>query len=85
MDKSKDKKPSFPDIAALSFEEALAELEKLVRRLEDGKAGLDDAMAAYERGSLLKKHCEIKLRAVQARIEKISFESGGVSTTPFDA
>ncbi|MGE4350898.1 MAG: exodeoxyribonuclease VII small subunit [Bdellovibrionales bacterium] len=74
------------DIAALSFEEAMTELEKLVRQLEDGRAKLDDAIGAYERGALLKRHCEAKLREVEARIEKISLaDSGAVQTTPFNA
>ncbi len=50
----------------------MIELEKLVRQLEDGKAKLDDAIKAYERGSLLKQHCETKLREARARIEKIA-------------
>lgn len=65
-----------PDIAALGFEEAMAELEKLVRQLEDGKAKLDDAIKAYERGALLKQHCESKLREAKAKIEKIAASSG---------
>ena len=74
-----------PDIAKLGFEEALAELEKLVRQLEDGKARLDDALGAYERGSLLKRHCEAKLREAQSRIEQIAVGAdGSVTTKPFD-
>lgn len=74
-----------PDIAKLSFEEAMAELEKLVRQLEDGKAKLDDALGAYERGSQLKRHCEAKLREAQSRIEQIAVAAdGAVTTKPFD-
>lgn len=72
-----------PDIAKLSFEEALGELEKLVKQLEDGKAKLDDAIGAYERGALLKKHCENKLRAAQARIEQITANGNDLSLSPF--
>ncbi len=73
-----------PDIAALNFEDALAELEKLVRQLEDGKAKLEDAVRLYERGALLKKHCEAKLREAQAKIEQITVGSdGAVSTKDF--
>lgn len=80
-------KPSLPpDISKLSFEEALGELEQLVRRLEDGKAKLDDAIGAYERGALLKRHCEAKLREAQARIEQIAVAANGTTTTsPFNA
>jgi len=78
--------PLPPEIAKLSFEEAMAELEKLVRQLEDGKAKLDDAIGAYERGSLLKRHCEAKLREAEARIEKITvLENGTIQTSPLNA
>lgn len=59
------------DIAALSFEEALAELERIVRQLEEGKGPLDAAIDAYSRGSLLKRHCEAKLAEAQARVDRI--------------
>ncbi len=76
--------PLPPDILKLSFEDALTELEKLVRQLEDGKAKLDDAMSAYERGMNLRRHCEAKLREAQARIDQIAVgPDGKVSTTPF--
>jgi len=51
-----------PEISSLSFEGALAELEDIVRRLEQGKSDLEDAIGAYERGAALKKHCETKLK-----------------------
>jgi len=54
---------SFPsDIAKLSFEVALSELEKIVRTLEEGDGKLDESIKAYERGALLKRHCEAKLQ-----------------------
>ncbi len=83
---TKSAAPALPaDIAKLSFEESLGELEKLVRQLEDGKAKLDDAIGAYERGSMLKRHCENKLREAQSRIEQITVGSDGqISTKPFD-
>jgi exodeoxyribonuclease VII small subunit len=84
MTKEPDPKtlPLPPDIAKLSFEDAMTELEKLVRQLEDGRAKLDDAIGAYERGALLKRHCEAKLREAQARIEKIAVQdNGSVQTT----
>lgn len=88
MTQDQDKKTGAlpPDIAKLSFEEAMTELEKLVRQLEDGKAKLDDAIGAYERGALLKRHCETKLREAEARIEKITvLDNGTVSAAPFQA
>jgi len=81
---TKKENPLPPEIAALSFEEAMAELEKLVRRLEDGSAKLDDAIGAYERGALLKRHCEAKLREAEARIQQISIgETGEPAAVPF--
>ena len=66
-----------PDIAAMSFETALAELEAIVKRLEAGNAKLDDAISAYERGALLKRHCDAKLREAQARVDKIVMGADG--------
>jgi exodeoxyribonuclease VII small subunit len=70
-----------PEIAQLSFEEALAELEQIVRRLEGGAAKLDEAIQSYERGALLKHHCEAKLREAQARVDKIVVGVDGSITT----
>jgi len=73
--------PTTPaDIAGLSFEDALAELEQLVKRLEGGSGKLDEAIAAYERGALLKRHCEAKLREAQARVDKIVVGADGQIT-----
>lgn len=65
------------DIAAMSFEDALAELERIVRELEEGRAKLGDAIGRYERGTMLRRHCEAKLREAQARIERISVGADG--------
>jgi exodeoxyribonuclease VII small subunit len=59
------------DIAAMSFEDALAELEQIVRRLEGGQVKLDDAILSYERGAQLKRHCEKKLNEAQQRVDRI--------------
>jgi exodeoxyribonuclease VII small subunit len=69
------------DIAKLSFEEALQELEQIVKRLEGGTGKLDDAIQSYERGTLLKRHCEAKLREAQARVDKIVIAPDGSVTT----
>jgi exodeoxyribonuclease VII small subunit len=66
-----------PDIAALSFEDALAELERIVRQLEEGRGKLDDAISSYERGTALKRHCEAKLRDAQAKIDRITVSADG--------
>jgi exodeoxyribonuclease VII small subunit len=71
------------DISGLSFEEALAELQDLVKRLERGDNKLDDAIRSYERGALLKRHCEAKLREAQLKVDKIVLgPDGAVSTEP---
>ncbi len=71
------------DIAAMSFEDALAELEQIVRRLEGGQVKLDEAIRSYERGAQLKRHCENKLNEAQQRVDRIVLDSGGaVSAEP---
>ena len=71
------------DILKLSFEEALAELEDIVRDLEDGRGELEGAIKAFERGTLLKRHCADKLKEAEARIEKIMPGTEGVETVEF--
>jgi exodeoxyribonuclease VII small subunit len=79
--------PVLPDdIATLSFEDALAELEQIVTRLEAGKSKLDDAISAYERGALLKRHCEAKLREAQMKVEQIQLQpDGSIAARPLDS
>lgn len=73
-------------VESLSFEEALTELESIVRNLETGSSALETAIDSYERGTLLKAHCEKKLRDAQAKIEKISVAKDGTLTTqPLDS
>jgi len=70
-----------PDVTALSFEDALAQLEKIVRELEAGQGRLEDAIAGYERGAQLKAHCEAKLREAQVKVERIARTASGTVTT----
>ncbi len=73
------------DIAKLGFEEALQELETIVRNLEGGKGKLEDSIKAYERGAFLKQHCEAKLRDAQMKVEKIVLgPDGAVKTQSLD-
>ena len=58
-------------ISEMSFEQALRELESVVRRLESGDVPLDESIDLYERGEQLRKACQKRLDAAQARIEKI--------------
>lgn len=70
----------------MNFEDALRALEDVVRRLESGEVPLDDSITLYERGEQLRKHCQARLDAAQARIEKIVAAPDGnaASTQPFD-
>ena len=74
-------------ISEMSFEDALRALETVVRRLESGEVALDESIDLYERGELLRAHCQARLDAAQARIEKIVQGSDGKpqGTVPFDA
>lgn len=73
------------DIAGMSFEDALKALEEVVRQLESGEVPLDDSINLYERGERLRQHCQARLDAAQARIEKIISGSDGkpTGTAPF--
>jgi exodeoxyribonuclease VII small subunit len=73
-------------IDQMSFEAALAELEQIVRTLEQGSAPLDQSIELYQRGDQLKRHCEARLKAAQERIEQISLGPDGqpAGTVPFD-
>ncbi len=71
------------DIAKLSFEEAMTELQALVKALEKGDSKLDDAINSYQRGVDLKRHCEAKLREAQLKVERIvQGADGTIATEP---
>lgn len=71
-------------LETMNFEDALKELETIVRRLEEGKLNLEEAIHAYERGAALKTHCEKKLKDARLRIEKIVLgANGSTETSPF--
>ncbi|MDT8342929.1 MAG: exodeoxyribonuclease VII small subunit [Thermohalobaculum sp.] len=78
---------SEPKISAMSFEEALKELESVVQSLEGGQVPLEQSIALYERGEALRAHCEGKLRDAELKVEKIVAGSAGdaTGTAPFDA
>jgi exodeoxyribonuclease VII small subunit len=75
------------DVERLSFELAIEELESIVRRLEEGNVPLEESVAIYERGEVLKRRCEHLLRQAEARVEKIALDAGGrpKGTEPLDA
>ena len=75
------------DIKTLTFERAIEELETIVKRLEEGKVPLEESVAIYERGEVLKRRCEELLRQAEARVEKITLDASGkpTGTGPLDA
>jgi exodeoxyribonuclease VII small subunit len=75
------------DLSQMSFEEALRALEDVVRRLEGGEVPLEESISLYERGEQLRRHCQARLDAAQARIDKIVAGPDGraAGTAPFDA
>lgn len=74
--------PNRPDVAQLSFEQALAELEKIVSQLERGDVALEDSIRMYERGAALKAHCEAKLKEAQLKVEAIVMGPDGPELAP---
>ncbi len=78
---AEQKQAASKDIAALSFEDALRELEGIVQQLERGQIKLDEAISAYERGAALKKHCEAKLAEAKAKVDRIVVAVDGTVTS----
>jgi exodeoxyribonuclease VII small subunit len=73
-----DKEYAMSDtVSGLSFEDALAELERIVKGLEGGQQKLEDAITAYERGAALRRHCEAKLLEAEARVQTIVERADG--------
>lgn len=78
--------PASAEVSALSFEQALKELEGIVGRLEQGSVPLEESLAIYERGEALRRHCAGLLKVAEARVEKIRLSCEGVpaGTEPLD-
>ena len=72
------------DDKALDFEQALAELESLVERLEHGDLPLDEALKAFERGVALTRHCQASLQAAQQKVEILLKRGGKTQVEPFE-
>jgi exodeoxyribonuclease VII small subunit len=87
MDEGKGSATIAEDISQMSFEQALAALEDIVKQLERGDVPLDQSITLYERGEKLRAACQSRLDAAQARIERIVTGADGVptATQPFDA
>ena len=74
------------DVARLPFEKALAELESIVQKLERGDVALEESVAIYERGEVLKRRCEELLAQAEARVNKLVLDASGkpTGTEPLD-
>lgn len=76
---------SAPKIEKMSFEEALTELEGIVRKLENGQGSLENSITDYTRGTQLKEHCEARLKEATLKVEKIVQNADGeTQTEPFE-
>jgi exodeoxyribonuclease VII small subunit len=64
-------------VTDMSFEEAMAELETLVSKLESSQVALDDSIKLYDRGAELKRHCEAKLKAAEEKVAQITLGADG--------
>ena len=75
------------EVGEMSFEEAMAELERVVGQLESGQAPLDQSLALYERGEALRKHCDARLKDAELRVSRIIQGADGEAkgAEPFDA
>jgi exodeoxyribonuclease VII small subunit len=73
-------------VDAMTFEEAMAELERVVSQLETGNVDLDKSIALYERGAALKAHCEKRLKAAEEKVAQITLDANGQpkGTTPVE-
>ena len=74
-------------LKTVTFEDALQELEDIVASLERGEVSLDDAIAAFERGTQLKSHCQARLEEARMKVEQIKMPAAGAipdSTSGFD-
>lgn len=74
------------DVNKMAFEQAIEELETIIKRLEEGKVPLEESVKIYERGEALKRRCEELLKAAEARVEKITTDASGKpkGTEPLD-
>ena len=82
---NKKERDSSPAAETMSFEAALAELERIARGLESGQQNLADAIAAYERGTELKRYCEARLAEAEQRVQSIVARGdGSLSLKPLD-
>lgn len=74
-------------VSEMTFEEAMAELEQVVNKLEGATVSLDESIRLYERGAALKAHCEARLKEAEEKVRQITLNAEGVptGTQPFEA
>lgn len=77
--KSPTDKPSTPD-----FETALAELERIVEKMEKGEQSLEEALASFQRGVELTRACQLGLKQAEQRVEKLMRDGAGFKLEPFN-
>lgn len=68
------------DIKDMSFEEAMAELDRVVSQMDRGEVTLEQSITLYARGKELQAHCEAKLKDAEAKIEKLTLDANGQPT-----
>ena len=73
-------KTKHADVAEMSYEAALQELEQIVGRLERGDVELEESIAIFERGAALRNHCGDRLRQAEAKVEKLALDASGTPT-----
>ena len=85
-DDKDNKDTKYDDITKMSFERSLKELENIVGRLERGDVELEESIAIYERGEVLRAHCDKLLKLAEAKVQKLNFDQSGapVGTEEFD-
>lgn len=73
-------------VEEMSFEDAMAELERVVGQLERGDVALDESIKLYERGAALKARCEVKLKEAEEKVAAITLNKDGeaTGTTPVE-
>lgn len=69
------------EIENLTFEQAFAELEETVRKLEAGGLALEESLALFERGQALAAHCGVQLDQAELQVQKLSPQG----VVPFEA
>ncbi len=81
MDKTQNLEELKTKTKEMTFEDALKELELIVKKLETGRENLENALFDYEYGNILKNHCDAQLKSAELRVEKILEKADGTTAT----